>query len=71
MGFVAQARALITHTESGLKGYSPADRYLQAVQDACRNTNGEKNAAAVMNEGILLEALGPKARPIGPRNGFR
>ena len=49
----------MTHTEGQLRGNNPADRYTQAVQDARNNANG-KRASSVMNEGMLLEALGSK-----------
>jgi len=36
------------------------ERYTQAVQDAKANANGQHSASKVLNEGMLLEALGPK-----------
>ena len=55
-----QARALMTQTECNLRGNNPAERYAQALQDARSNASGQQSAAKVMNEGMLLEALGPK-----------
>jgi len=55
-----QASALRTHRESNLRGNNPVERYTQAVQDAKANANGQHSASKVLNEGMLLEALGPK-----------
>ena len=56
-----QASALRTHTESKLRGNTPSERYSQAVASARANTSGKQSASKVLNEGMLLEALGPKA----------
>lgn len=55
-----QASALRTHTESTLRGNSPSERYSQAIANARANTSGKQSASKVLNEGMLLEALGPK-----------
>lgn len=50
----------MTHTESNLRGNSPAERYNQAVAEAKANAAGKHRASAVMTQGTLLEALGPQ-----------
>ena len=55
-----QASALRTHRESNLRGNNRVERYTQAVQDAKSNAGGQNSATKVLNEGMLLEALGPK-----------
>ena len=59
---VLQASALRTHRESNLRGNNRVERYTQAVQDAKSNAGGQNSATKVLNEGMLLEALGPKVR---------
>ena len=56
-----QASALRTHTESTLRGNTPSEKYREAVANARANASGQQSASRVLNEGMLLEALGPKA----------
>lgn len=65
-GVTMQASALRTQTESSLRSNNPFERYTQAVADARANTQGKQSASKVLNEGMLLEVLGPKANLSAP-----